>query len=457
MTSHYRHRRTSNPATGFSNPLEPGEIAANTANRQLAVGDAAPGAIGSPLMLIAVRFFDARAQYAIGDFVVEAGALYRAKVTISPGAFNAANWEQLSSDTQLRAYVDAQDAAITAAYQAADNALTASVNDKVSKAGDIMTGMLTLPAATPTTNQAVTKKYVDDAITAAGGGGGGATSAANVSNQPAGNIQATNVQAALNELDVEKAALAGAAFVSTPTAPAPPANDNSTKLINSAWYAGQASSTSPQPDGVVSPGTALTFSRSDHIHPTDTSRAPILSPAFGGVPTGPTAPVDTNSNQLATCAFVIAQPVSTIANGIVTFVKLNANIIATAQEFLSAASSKLLTPDRIWQAAAPATLAEVGTTITPDFNAGIDFNCTLGGAGRTLANPTNLKLGQKGVIYLKQPSGGGATITTWGTSYKFPNNGVKPILTATANALDMLTYIVKSANEIECTFIGNMG
>lgn len=41
---------------------------------------------------------------------------------------------------------------------------------------------------------------------------GGTVSAAGVTNTPAGNIAATNVQTALNELDTEKAALAGATF-----------------------------------------------------------------------------------------------------------------------------------------------------------------------------------------------------------------------------------------------------
>ena len=65
MTSQYRHRRTSNPATAFPNPLEPGEIAVNTANRQIAIGDAQSGVVGQPLPAIAVRYFDTRAQYVV--------------------------------------------------------------------------------------------------------------------------------------------------------------------------------------------------------------------------------------------------------------------------------------------------------------------------------------------------------------------------------------------------------
>lgn len=46
----------------------------------------------------------------------------------------------------------------------------------------------------------------------AGGSGGGASAAVDVTNTPAGNLAAADVQGALNELDTEKAALSGAAF-----------------------------------------------------------------------------------------------------------------------------------------------------------------------------------------------------------------------------------------------------
>lgn len=50
----------------------------------------------------------------------------------------------------------------------------------------------------------------------------------------------------------------------------------------------QPSNTAPGMDGTAAAGVAATYSRSDHIHPTDTSRAPINSPAFTGQPTTPT-------------------------------------------------------------------------------------------------------------------------------------------------------------------------
>ena len=456
MTSHYRHRRITNPAVAFPASMEPGEMAVNTANRQVAVGDAASGSAGTPLILIAVRAFDDRAQYAVGDFVVQAGQLFRAKAAVMPAtarAFDPSQWDVYSSDAVLKQYTDDAVAQVTSDYQSADAFLQSQIGSRVAKAGDTMTGPLTLPGTNPTSLQATTKQYVDAAIAAATGGAG--SDASGIASVPAGNLSATNVQAALNELDAEKAAINGAAL-QNPTATTPPANDNSTKVANTAWFAGQGGVSAPAMDGVATAGASLRFARNDHVHPTDTSRAPVDSPAFTGTPTAPTAPVGTNDGRLATTAFVLAQPITAIANGIVTFVKMASSALATGPEFISNAANKMLTPNAVWAAAIPKDLTD-SVSVAPDFSLGVDFIWRVGAAGRTLANPLSMKLGQKGVIYLIQPAAGGASITTWGTAYKFPNGGVKPVLTTSNNAIDMLTYIVKSATEIECTFIANMG
>lgn len=67
-----------------------------------------------------------------------------------------------------------------------------------------------------------------------------------------------------------------------------------------------ASTTTPKMDGTAAVGTELAFARGDHQHPTDTSRAPLASPALTGTPTAPTAAAGTNSTQIATTAFVKA-------------------------------------------------------------------------------------------------------------------------------------------------------
>lgn len=62
--------------------------------------------------------------------------------------------------------------------------------------------------------------------------------------------------------------------------------------------------TIPGMDGTAAVGTETKFARGDHIHPTDTSRAPVASPGLTGTPTAPTATTGTNTTQIATTAFV---------------------------------------------------------------------------------------------------------------------------------------------------------
>jgi hypothetical protein len=61
-------------------------------------------------------------------------------------------------------------------------------------------------------------------------------------------------------------------------------------------------------DGTAAVGTGTTWARADHVHPSDTSRAPLASPAFTGTPTAPTPATADNSTAVATTAFVKAQP-----------------------------------------------------------------------------------------------------------------------------------------------------
>jgi hypothetical protein len=135
----YRHRRSANPANAFPNPLEPGELAVNTANRQLAVGDANAGSVGVPLPLLAIRYFDARASYAAGDMVVQAGKLYTANAAVPPGAFNGSQWTEFTGGGG-----------------------TATDPTKVLKTGDTMSGHLFLPTG-PAAANAVRRDYVDAA------------------------------------------------------------------------------------------------------------------------------------------------------------------------------------------------------------------------------------------------------------------------------------------------------
>lgn len=106
--------------------------------------------------------------------------------------------------------------------------------------------------------------------------------AAGVSFAPAGGVGSTTVQAAIVELDGEKAPLASPAFTGNPTAPTPATIDNDTSVATTAFVqaviaaqpAGMSpSNATPLINGTATSGVGVTGSRDDHVHPIDTSRA----------------------------------------------------------------------------------------------------------------------------------------------------------------------------------------
>ena len=94
-----------------------------------------------------------------------------------------------------------------------------------------------------------------------------------------------------------------------------------------------------------------------------------------------------------------------------------------------------------------------GATITPDFNVTNNFQVTLAG-NRTLANPTNQTAGQSGIIRIVQDATGSRTLA-YGSNWKF-SNGAAPVLTTTANAVDILAYFVESSTRITARLIGDV-
>jgi hypothetical protein len=102
-------------------------------------------------------------------------------------------------------------------------------------------------------------------------------------------------------------------------------------------------------------------------------------------------------------------------------------------------------------------VAEIGTlvdgaTITPDLSTNCNFTVTLGG-NRTLANPTNITAGQSGSIFIVQDATG-SRVLSWGSYWDF-SGGTAPTLTTTANAIDRVDYVVRSATSIQAVFTAN--
>jgi len=82
-----------------------------------------------------------------------------------------------------------------------------------------------------------------------------------------------------------KANLAGPAFTGSPTSTTGTADTSSTQIATQAFVIGQAGTATPIIDGSSTSGTSSRYSRQDHVHPTDSTRAPTASPTFTGIVT----------------------------------------------------------------------------------------------------------------------------------------------------------------------------
>lgn len=115
---------------------------------------------------------------------------------------------------------------------------------------------------------------------------------------------------------------------------------------------------------------------------------------------------------------------------------------ATASQVWTGTSqTTAITPYALFQAADAVALSD-GATITPNFNTGLNFTVTLGG-NRTLANPTNAKDGQSGLIIVSQDGTGSRTLS-YGANYRFPGGAAASgVLSTTASAKDIIAYHVE--------------
>ena len=103
-------------------------------------------------------------------------------------------------------------------------------------------------------------------------------------------------------------------------------------------------------------------------------------------------------------------------------------------------AAKAITPDALFDASKFQTLTD-GVTITPDFGAGLNFKVTLGG-NRTLANPSNAKDGQSGVIRVIQDGTGSRTLS-YGANWRFPGGAASGgVLSTAASSIDIIAYTV---------------
>lgn len=118
----------------------------------------------------------------------------------------------------------------------------------------------------------------------------------------------------------------------------------------------------------------------------------------------------------------------------------------------SGASAQYLSIRRIYEANAPVALTD-GASIAWNMADGINFEVTIGAAGRAMANPSNKVVGKSGILIVKQDATGGRSITTWGSDFMWV--GDPPFWPTAANAESLITYIVRPSGKILLNFGGS--
>jgi hypothetical protein len=127
-----------------------------------------------------------------------------------------------------------------------------------------------------------------------------------------------------------KAPLASPSLTGVPVAPTAAVDTNTTQIATTAMVLAQAASATPLIDATVAVvGVSTRFARGDHVHPTDTTRAPLASPALTGVPVAPTASALNNSTQISTTAYADAA-VSTLSGTTTSALALKAPLASAA-------------------------------------------------------------------------------------------------------------------------------
>ena len=309
------------------------------------------------------------------------------------------------------------------------------------------------------------KLDVSDTITA--------VTASNVGFTPYGNIAASNVQTALQELDDEKLAKAGG-------------------VVTGALEIGAAGSLVFE--GSTADGFETTLAVVD-----PTADRTITLPNVTGtvVTTGDTGTVtstmildgtivNADVNASAAIAGTKIEAGTTSVRGTVqltdsvsstsTTTAATPNAVKTANDLATAALPKsggtmtgaitfnagqtiagygLLDGAQTWTQGQRGEITALtdGATITPDFANSNNFSVTLGG-NRTLANPTNLVAGQSGCIWITQDGTGSRTLA-YGSQWDFAG-GVAPTLSISASAVDCLVYAVQSSTRITTSLIAGL-
>ena len=140
---------------------------------------------------------------------------------------------------------------------------------------------------------------------------------------------------------------------------------------------------------------------------------------------------------------------NTLAAGAVTIAKVDVSSLSGGNVAFEHVNNTFIKAQR----GGITNLGSVSSDFRPDFSSNNFFAVTLGGSV-TIANPTNQVAGQSGAITVTQDGSGSRTLS-FGSDFDFAG-GTAPTLTATAAAIDVLSYYVVSANNIVVDSILNV-
>lgn len=299
--------------------------------------------------------------------------------------------------------------------------------------------------------------------------------ATNVSFTPAGNISATNVQAAVEELDNEKLAKAGGtvtgelligtggslvfegatdnAFETTlavtdPTADRTITFPDRTGTVITTGDTGTVTSTMIADGTIVNAdinaSAAISGSKivagttsvvgvvqlTDSTSSTSTTTAATPNAVKSAYDLANAALPKSGGTMTGTITFAAGQTISGYA------------ALATAQTFTAA------------QRGTVSAQGSVSGTVTLDFATANNFSMTLPAGGSiTLANPSNLTAGQSGAVVITQNGTTAATVA-YGANWKF--SGGTPTMSTGLSSVSTLVYYVESASRITAQLLTNV-
>lgn len=207
-----------------------------------------------------------------------------------------------------------------------------------------------------------------------------------------------------------------------------------------------------------------------HVHALATSDTASGSGAQRGV-SGGANPYDTassttgitvstvNANAGSSTPFTVVQPTMVISYVIKILPDTSASVpsttinYATTANLWAATGGQLIVTSDILNTAGNLSALTDAATIAVDMATGVNFGVTLAG-NRTLGAPTNTQAGRTGCIFFTQDANGSRTLA-YNAVWKFPS-GVPIPLTTTANATDMLCYIVRTSTFITATMTSDV-